>query len=144
MRSVLVSVFLLFAGSVAAETPPIFSDGAGAIRGYDPVAYFIQSKPVQGSKQYTYQWRGANWRFASAENRDRFAAMPEKYAPQYGGYCAYGVAQGYAVKIEPEAWSIVDGKLYLNYSLGVQEDWKQDVPGYLRRADANWPNVLGR
>ncbi len=144
MRSVLVSVFLLFAGSVAAEMPPIFSDGAGAIRGYDPVAYFIQGKPVQGSKQYTYQWRGANWRFASAENRDRFAAMPEKYAPQYGGYCAYGVAQGYAVKIEPEAWSIVDGKLYLNYSLGVQEDWKQDVPGYLRRADANWPNVLGR
>jgi len=144
MRSVLVSLFLLFAGSAAAEMPQIFSDGDGAIRGYDPVAYFVQGKPVQGSGQFTHQWRGANWRFASAENRDRFAATPEKYAPQYGGYCAYGVAQGYAVKIEPEAWSIVDGKLYLNYSLGVQEDWKQDVPGYLRKADANWPKVLVR
>jgi YHS domain-containing protein len=144
MRSFFVSVLLLFASSAAAEMPPIFSDGDGAIRGYDPVAYFIQGKPLEGSKQFTHQWRGAHWRFASAENRDRFAAMPNKYAPQYGGYCAYGVAQGYAVKIEPEAWSIVEGRLYLNYSVGVQGDWKEDIPGYISKANANWPQVLKR
>lgn len=144
LRTFLLSVLMLLAGTALAGKPPIFSDADGAIRGYDPVAYFVDRKPVKGSKQFTHRWRGADWRFASAENRDRFAAMPEKYAPQYGGYCAYGVAQGYAVKIEPEAWSIVDGKLFLNFSPGVQADWQKDVPGYVRKADANWPKVLER
>ena len=132
---------LLLAGAALAEKPGIFADGAGAIRGYDPVAYFTEGKPVKGKAEFTHQWKGATWRFASAANRDRFAAAPEKYAPQYGGYCAYGVASGYAVKTEPDAWSVVDGKLYLNYDRSVQASWVKDIPGYIRKADANWPAV---
>jgi len=135
---------LAFAGAALAQKAPVYSDSSGAIRGYDPVAYFTQSRPVKGSREFTHRWNGATWRFASAENRDRFAAEPEKYAPQYGGYCAYGVASGYAVKIEPDAWSVVDGRLYLNYDRSVQKSWQADVPGYIRKADANWPQVLAK
>jgi hypothetical protein len=144
MRAAALISFLFLSSAAVAQKAPIYADWSGAIRGYDPVAYFAQSRPVKGSPQFTHQWRGATWRFASAENRDRFAAAPEKYAPQYGGYCAYGVASGYAVKIEPDAWSVVDGKLYLNYDRSVQKTWQTDVPGYVRKADANWPLVLAK
>jgi YHS domain-containing protein len=144
MRLFLFLAAFVFAGAAAAQKPPVYSDNAGAIRGYDPVAYFTDAKPVEGSDKFTHTWKGATWRFASAENRDRFVAAPEKYAPQYGGYCAYGVAGGYTVSIDPAAWSVVDGKLYLNYSRGVQSDWNKDIPGYIRKADANWPKALGR
>jgi hypothetical protein len=130
------------AAAAAAQKPEIYADRAGAIRGYDPVAYFTESRPVKGSDEHVYEWKGARWRFSSAANRERFAAAPEKYAPQYGGYCAYGVAQNYAVSIDPQAWSIVEGKLYLNYSRSVRETWNKDIPGYIRKADANWPAVL--
>jgi YHS domain-containing protein len=142
MKTLLLIVMLTYAGAAAAQKAEIYADRAGAIRGYDPVAYFTQNAPVKGSDQFTHQWKGATWRFASAENRDRFAAAPEKYAPQYGGYCAYGVAQNYAVSIDPQAWTVVDGKLYLNYSRSVRETWSKDIPGYIRKADANWPQVL--
>ena len=140
----LIFLFTLSAPAAAQQAPVYSSFLGGAIQGYDPVAYFTEGRPVEGSRQFTYQWNGATWRFSSAANRDRFAQAPEKYAPQYGGYCAYGVANGYAVKIDPQAWSVVDGKLYLNYSPAVQADWKKDVPGYIRRADAHWPKVLER
>jgi len=133
---------LLFPVVVFAQKSEIYADSAGAIRGYDPVAYFTLKVPTKGSDKFTHQWKGATWRFVSAENRDLFAKSPEKFAPQYGGYCAYGVAQNYAVSIDPAAWRIVDGKLYLNYSRGVQRDWDKDVPGYISKADANWPRVL--
>ena len=141
-----IALFLtvLFTSAVFAQKAPVYSDASGAIRGYDPVAYFTEGRPVKGSKQFTHRWNGAEWRFASELNRERFAAAPEKYAPQYGGYCAYGVASGYAVKIEPDAWSVVDGKLYLNYDRSVQASWQKDVPGFVRKADANWPRVLAR
>lgn len=142
-----VSAFLaalLLAGAALAQKAEVFSDGGAAIRGYDPVAYFTEGKPVKGKPELTHQWKGATWRFASAANRERFAAAPEKYAPQYGGYCAYGVASGYAVKTEPDAWSVVDGKLYLNYDRNVQASWVKDIPGYIRKADANWPRALER
>jgi YHS domain-containing protein len=113
-----------------------------AIGGTDPVAYFIEGRPVEGSRQFTHDWNGATWRFASAANRDRFAADPAAYAPQYGGYCAWAVAQGYTASTDPQAWRIVDGKLYLNYNLEVRERWLQDVPGHIAAADANWPKVL--
>lgn len=135
---------LLLAAPGLAQKADVYADRNGAIRGYDPVGYFTTGRPIKGSSQFTHQWRGSTWHFASAENRDKFAAAPEKFAPQYGGYCAYGVAQGYAVAIDPAAWSIVDGKLYLNYSLSVRDDWKKDIPGYIRKADANWPAVLRR
>jgi hypothetical protein len=84
---------------------------------------------------------GATWRFASAEHRDMFAASPEQYAPRYGGYCSYAVSQGHTASIDPEAWKIVDGKLYLNYSKGVQKMWEKDQAGYIGKADANWPGL---
>ena len=142
MKAFLFAALMSFAAAAAAQKPEIYADRAGAIRGFDPVAYFAEARPLKGSDKFSYPWKGATWSFASAENRDRFAAAPEKYAPQYGGYCAYGVAQNYAVSIDPQAWSIVDGKLYLNYSRSVRETWNKDIPGHIRKADANWPGVL--
>ena len=121
----------------------IYSNWLGrAIGGYDPVAYFTEGKPVEGSGDYTAKWKGADWRFASAANRDMFVAAPEKYAPQYGGYCAYAVAQNSTAKIDPTAWAIVDGKLYLNYSHAIQKTWTADRAAYIAAADRNWPSVL--
>lgn len=144
MRAIVLIAAAFFSQAALAQKPQTFSDRHGAIRGYDAVAYFTQGAPVKGSEKFSHQWRGATWYFANAENRDRFAAEPEKHAPQYGGYCAYGVALGSAPEIDPNAWSIVNGKLYLNYSLGVRDRWRADIPGFIRRADANWPAVLQR
>ena len=143
-RVLFVIATIFFAGIALAAKPAIFSDRNGAIRGYDPVAYFTQRAPVRGSNEFRHEWRGATWYFASEENRARFAADPESYAPKYGGYCAYGVALGSAPEIDPKAWSIVDGKLYLNYNLPTRALWEKDIPGYIRKADANWPAVLTR
>ena len=112
-----------------------------AIEGYDPVAYFNAGRPVEGARAFAHDWMGATWYFASAENRDAFAAEPERYAPQYGGYCAWAVANGYTAKIDPAAWKIVDGKLYLNYSKEVQANWAADIPGNIAKGDANWPKL---
>ena len=143
-RTLVLIAAILLSPVALAQKPSVFSDRDGAIRGYDPVAYFDRKGPVKGSKQFSYPWQGATWYFASAENRDKFAAEPERYAPRYGGYCAYAVAQGDTADIDPSAWSIVDGKLYLNYSLRILERWKKDIPGYIRKGDANWPDVLRR
>lgn len=113
-----------------------------AIEGADAVAYFTQGKPVEGSSDFTHEWQSATWRFASAEHRDAFAANPEQYAPQYGGYCAYAVANGYTAGIEPEAWTISGGKLYLNFNLAVREDWLANKDAYIKQGDENWPGVL--
>jgi len=126
----------------ASKSDPINKEGSGlAIKGYDPVAYFTQSKPVKGSPAFTYQWMNATWRFASAADRDEFARAPEKYAPQYGGYCAYGVSQGHTAPIDPEAWTIVEGKLYLNYSKVVKKTWSEAIPKYVEDANRNWPGL---
>ncbi len=114
-----------------------------ALKGYDAVAYHTAAKPVEGSRRISYGWRGATWHFASAGNRDLFAADPERYAPAYGGYCAYGMAQGAKVDIDPNAWSIVDGKLYLNVNKQVQRIWTKDVPGYIARANGHWRKLMG-
>lgn len=134
----------LLSASAAAALSPVNQSllGGVAIDGFDPVAYFTDGRPVEGSKAYTFEWRGATWRFASAAHRDLFAAAPEKYAPQYGGYCAWAVANGYTAGVEPEAWAIRDGKLYLNYDLEIREKWLSDVPGHISKADANWPKLL--
>ncbi len=112
-----------------------------AIHGYDAVAYFQNEKPVKGKKEFEHQWTGAMWRFSSAENRDLFIKEPERYSPQYGGYCAYGMSSGYAAPTRPEAWSVVQGKLYLNYNLEVRKIWEKDRPGHIARADVNWPQI---
>jgi len=143
-RRFLLIVSLVAAAPVfaAGKADPINKDGSGiAIKGYDPVAYFTESKPVKGSAAFTHQWMNSTWWFASAEDRDHFAKDPEKYAPQYGGYCAYGVSQNHTVSIDPEAWTIVDGKLYLNYSQGVKSTWSKQIPKYLEDANHNWPGL---
>ncbi|OKH17797.1 YHS domain-containing (seleno)protein [[Limnothrix rosea] IAM M-220] len=113
-----------------------------AIKGTDPVAYFTESQVVEGSEEFAYEWNGATWHFASAENRDLFSANPEEYAPQYGGYCAWAAAQGYVADIDPTAWSIVDGRLYLNFDAGVQRRWEKDIPGFIADADEKWPDIV--
>lgn len=138
----------LAAGLVAPQTAaageaPVYSDWRGrAIRGYDPVAYFTEGRPVEGDPGITHDWRGAVWRFASEENRARFAADPEAWAPQYGGWCAWAVSQGATASIDPEAWDVRDGKLYLNYSKSVQKTWREDLPAAISRADALYPELL--
>lgn len=138
-RTILFSAALVAACAVQAD--PVFVTEAGAIRGYDPVAYHREGQPVQGRDDIVHVWEDAEWHFASEENRDLFAADPDAYAPRYGGYCAFGTSRGYKVSTQPEAFSIVDGGLYLNYSVEVQKTWNQDRPGYIRKADANWPGL---
>ncbi len=113
-----------------------------AIKGYDTVAYFKQSKPVKGSDSFVTDWRGAKWKFASQKNLAAFKENPEKFAPQFGGYCAYGVAQGSTVKIEPDQWSVVDGKLYLNYDADVSKKWKKDQAKYIIDANKKFPDLI--
>ncbi|MEM1223957.1 MAG: YHS domain-containing (seleno)protein [Verrucomicrobiota bacterium] len=113
-----------------------------AIKGYDPVAYFVEAKPVKGSKKHRVEWNGANWHFASEANKAAFEADPEAYAPQFGGFCAWAVSQGYTAGIDPDAWDIVDGKLYLNYSKSVQATWSEDRANLIEKANQNWPEIL--
>jgi YHS domain-containing protein len=121
---------------------PAEGRGDVAIRGYDPVAYFTQAKAVPGSNAFVTEWMGAKWKFSSQQHLDAFKASPARYAPQYGGYCAYGVSQGYLVKVDPEQWSVIDGKLYLNYDAKVQRTWKKDSARYIELADRKFPGLL--
>ncbi|RIJ17072.1 YHS domain-containing (seleno)protein [Henriciella mobilis] len=118
----------------------IFSNTA--VGGHDPVAYFTEGKPVEGKKEFSTEYQGAEFRFASAENLALFEADPEKYAPQFGGYCAWAVAQGDTAKGDPDYWKIVDGKLYLNYNKKIQERWEQNEAAFIEQAETNWPAVL--
>jgi len=142
MRVPLIFLFFLFClQSVFAQKEDkaaIFSNDKGAIKGYDPMSYFTAGKAQNGLDSITYRWKDAVWHFSSVENQKLCAQTPEKYAPQYGGYCASGWAQGYAVKIEPEAWAIVAGKLYLNYDRSVQRKWEKKQTMYIQKADENW------
>ena len=142
LKSLLGLMALVFVPLAFAAESPVFATEDGAIRGYDPVAYFTVGEPIQGSEQFTASWQGATFKFASAANLELFKADPAAYAPQYGGYCAYAVAKGATAGTVPDAWTIVEGKLYLNYSLAVQQRWRKDVPGHIRAADRNWPAVL--
>ena len=140
LRAALPLLLALLLTPIAAwaKDGPVNIEKGFAIEGYDPVAYFTDAKPVAGSAQFEHSWNGATWRFASAEHRDLFAANPAKYAPQYGGYCAYGVSKGGKYPIDPQAWSVIDGKLYLNYDLDVQKTWSKDTKGFIAKADGNW------
>jgi YHS domain-containing protein len=119
----------------------VYSRSNKAIHGYDPVAYFKESKPVKGKEELMYAWKGANWHFSTAQNLADFKATPEKFAPQFGGYCAYGVADGHKAPTSPDAWTVVDGKLYLNYDKGVRTLWQKDQAGFIKKANDHWPVV---
>ena len=109
-----------------------------AIKGYDTVAYFMAGKALKGSESFTFRWHDMTWYFLSKENRDLFATSPEKYAPQYDGYCAWALTEARKAKTNPEVWKIVDGKLYLNCSSSAYEKWSMDIPGNIKKADTNW------
>jgi len=115
-----------------------------AIKGYDTVAYFKAVKALKGSESFTFPWHGMTWYFSTKENRDLFAASPEKYAPQYDGYCAWALTESRKAITDPEVWKIVDGKLYLNCSKSAYEKWSKDIPGNIKKADANWLKLNGK
>jgi hypothetical protein len=134
----------LAAEAQTASPVNVLEGGGVAIHGYDPVAYFVDGAPRKGRRDLAVEHAGALWLFASEDNRRAFKSDSARYLPAYGGYCAYGVAQGYLVKIDPQAWRIVDGKLYLNYDRSIARTWAKDVPGYVRKADANWPGLTNK
>ena len=112
-----------------------------SLKGYDAVAYFTEGKAVKGNSRFQYDWMGAKWLFASAANRDQFAKDPAKYAPQFGGYCAWAVSNNYTYDADPEIWKIVEGKLYLNYNQVARLRWERDIPGRIKSGEQNWPNL---
>ena len=130
--------------SPAFAKPPIYTQRFRnlAIDGHDPVAYFTIGAPTLGEAAFTTEYKGAEWRFASQENLDLFLADSEAYAPQYGGYCAWAIAQGNLARGNPKFWKIVDGKLYLNFNADIQQRWEADIPGFIASADSQWPAIL--
>ncbi len=143
-RTTILSMFAMLATPAFAARPQIFTNADGqAASGYDVTSYFTTGQPQPGLADFSIEWMGATWLFASAENRDMFAANPENYAPQYGGHCAYAASENALASSVPEAWTVVDGKLYLNFSLGVRARWRQDIPGNIALADGFWPGLHG-
>jgi YHS domain-containing protein len=138
-----IAILSILGASAGSAGSPVNTGYFGnvAILGYDPVAYFTDGRAVKGSEQFAYEWLGATWHFASAEHQQTFAATPIRYAPQYGGLCALGVANGErSVNVDPEAWRIVDGKLYLFFGKGgLEQDWDPHPAAVVAKADANWP-----
>jgi len=133
--------------AVGASFIPLAAQAAGpvnvnaqgvAVQGYDPVAYFVIGKPVKGVPEFSASWNGATYWFANAAHLQTFQANPARFEPQYGGYCAFGVAQGAKPDIDPQAFSVVDGNLYLNLSPAIQKRWQADIPGYIQKATLNW------
>lgn len=139
---VLFATLTIAVRSASAAVDPINKNIFGtALKSYDAVAYFKEGRAIKGRDEFRHDWMGAKWYFANAANRDEFARNPEKYAPQFGGYCAWAVANGYTASIDPEAWRIIDGKLYLNYSKDVQKKWEANIPGFIKQGNENWPKL---
>ena len=125
-----------------AASAPIYTEEGIAWDGHDPVGYFSNGAPTPGVPEFSFDYKGSKVLFASAENRDMFVADPGKYAPQFGGYCAYAASKGYIAPTVPEAWTIYEGKLYLNFSLRARELWSKDIPGNIAKGNSNWPGIL--
>jgi hypothetical protein len=134
---------LAVAPMARAAEPRVFQSRSGTINGIDPVAYFDGNGPVAGNPRITHDWEGATWQFATVDNRDAFAAEPDRFAPAFGGYCAYAASRGYLAPTIPEAWSIHEGRLYLNASLRARRLWTNELPGVIALGEANWPAILG-
>ena len=137
----LISFLLVASSGMAAEKAP---QPDLAIKGYDAVAYFKAGKAEKGSATHTFPWHDMTWQFSTKENRDLFAASPEKYAPQYDGWCAWAMTESRLAVTDPEVWKIVDGKLYLNCSREAYEKWSRDIPGHIKKADAIWKDKYGK
>lgn len=144
MLAGLAFLVLLLVPAALADEPEIYT-GFGsslAVGGYDTVAYFSEGQPVKGSKDFTLDYKGATWRFSSQENLEAFEQDPDAFAPQYGGYCAWAMAMGNLAKGDPKVWTIYEGALYLNVNKSTQKKWLKDIPGFIEKADANWPGIL--
>ena len=147
-KGFLLAIIISYAFFSCAKSSPISPvnvtpDGV-AIKGYDPVAYFTDSRPIRGMPEFKYMWKSAEWRFASSEHLEMFKKEPDKFAPRYGGYCAYAVSQGKTADIDPEAWTIAEGELYLNLDKDVQKLWEKNMQEHIRKADENWPRMLSK
>jgi YHS domain-containing protein len=136
-----VSLFLAACSTTPKKGAEIYQKDGAAIGGYDPVAFFTESRPVKGAAAYHLTWKDANWQFSSQQNLDSFKASPDKYAPQYGGYCAYGTADGHKAPTEAATWTVLDGKLYFNYNEEVKSAWDNDRPKYIDQANGNWEKI---
>lgn len=134
---------LVLARPARAAEPRVFQPGGVAIHGMDPVAYRAEQGPVPGDPAITQDWDGAEWRFATEANRAAFVADPARYAPAFGGYCAFAASRGYLAPTIPEAWSIHEGRLFLNASLRARRLWEAELPGVIAAGEANWPAILG-
>ncbi len=143
-RSIFGAIFALaLAPAVQAQDKPVyFATEGAAMAGYDPVSYFDSDVPIQGQPTIAVMWKGAEWHFASQENRERFESNPRAYAPQFGGYCSYAMAKGVLKSTDPMAWQVVDGRLYLTHSPEIEQIWQQDRSEYIQMAEQNWPVVL--
>ena len=140
-KLVTVLFVILTLPQVFAQSGDVFTTDEGAIHGYDPVAYFKEGKPLMGKKEFSALWNGAQWSFSSKQNLETFKSNPEKYAPQYGGYCAYGTSEGHKAPTQPDAFTIVNDKLYLNYNNDVKAKWSKNRKERIQKADQNWPAV---
>ncbi len=140
MRAMMVLVFVLVSNAAFSATS-YFNHKGLAILGYDSVAYHIDAKAIKGNKAIAYEWSGATWLFSSEENRNKFKQSPEKYAPQYGGYCAYAASKGSLAPGDPKAWTVYEGKLYLNYSTSVRKTWLKNIDQHIQQANNNWPRL---
>ena len=141
MKKILLGLSLVITANLFAQQDEVYVKDSIAINGYDVVAYFKEGKPVRGNVAFNVSYKGASWHFANKENAELFKANPGKYEPQYGGYCAFGCSRGYKAKTSPDAWTIVDGKLYLNYNTDVRATWNKDQQEYIKKADANWIDI---
>ncbi len=147
VRSVLILLAALMfttpASAKEVRDPEIWSDMHGrALKGYDAVAYHLERRPVQGTEEFAFEWKGATWWFSSAENRDKFMSDPERWAPQYGGYCAWGIAKDRVVGINPTIFRIFDDKLYLNLNMTVHKEWLGKHEVFIVNANSKWPDIL--
>ncbi|CCN38567.1 YHS domain-containing protein [Vibrio nigripulchritudo ATCC 27043] len=142
---ILCTALLGLFSSLSYAADPIYTGffSNKAISGYDAVSYFEASEPQKGNSDYKIEYQGANWYFTSKENLDKFVKNPEKYAPQYGGYCAWAVGEkNDTAPGDPLQWNIVDGKLYLNYDADIKSRWEKDIPGFIEKGDQNWPSLV--
>ena|SRR5690349_10215747 len=130
--------------ALQSEAQPIFSSKGAAIRGYDMVGYFTEDKAVKGKKKFSYTWHDAEWRFKDSVNLEKFKMSPESYAPQFGGYCAYGVSENHKSPTDPNAFTVLNGKLYLNYSMMVRQLWYKDRDDHIQKAEKNWPELKNK
>jgi len=142
MKKIITILFVSFTVIQAfPQSSEVYITEEGAIQGYDPVAYFKEGKPLKGKKEFSTLWNGAQWSFSSKQNLETFKSDPEKYAPQYGGYCAYGTSEGHKAPTQPDAFTIVNDKLYLNYNKDVKTEWSKNKKERIQKADQNWPSV---